>query len=422
VRWLTEPTQSAVGSLAKALGIRGHRGRRDGATTYTTDASTLRVQQGAGGQWQFVRASFRMGKNLCPPPPVPAAGDPDLSVSCDVAKPVPLGEPSLGTTTGPGPVTDNKGATRALAVTTPEGARKAAAPVLDAVGIDPRRAVVRADRPMGVVAGDPTVADLATHGLTTTVTVSGQQVIAAGGWIGGSRTGATYPVISAQAAWDQLVRTPFPRPLIGCPEPRPVGTDPMTCGGPITVTGARFGVSLHEDSGRPVLVPSWLFDVRDSDTVLSAVAVAPRYLAAPPTPTEAPGTAGSGSASSGGSSGSGGSVGSTPTVVPPDAPTSDPGAGSAPPQPDSRFSSVSASGSDLIVHFTGGVHACFSYSVIPTETDQKVTLDLIERTSANKLCVDMAQVYERRVPLAKPLGSRSVLDARTGAVLLGPSR
>jgi hypothetical protein len=29
----------------------------------------------------------------------------------------------------------------------------------------------------------------------------------------------------------------------------------------------------------------------------------------------------------------------------------------------------------------------------------------------------MAQVYERRVPIAKPLGRRHVLDAKTGAVL-----
>jgi hypothetical protein len=419
VRWLTEPQQADVEKLAKALGIRGHVTRRGGATTYTTDTSTLRVQQGPGGQWQFVRASFTMGMTVCPPPPVPAVGDPDLSVSCDVAKPVPLDDPSLGTTTTAGPVTDSKGATKSLAVTTPEGARKAATPVFDAVGIDPRRAVVRANRPMALVMGDPAVADLATHGLTTTVTVSGQQVNAAGGWLGGSRAGATYPIISAQAAWDQLARTPLPRPLIGCPEPLPVDSDPMTCGGPITVTGAHFGLALHEDSGRPVLVPSWLFDVRDSDTVLAAVAVAPRYLAAPPTPTEAPGTAGSGSGSSTGSGGAGGSTG---TTVPPDAPSSDPSAATAEPQTDSRFSSVTASGSDLIVQFTGGVHACFSYTVVPTETDQKVTLALIERTSANKRCVEMAQVYDRRVPLAKPLGSRSVVDARTGALLLGPSR
>src|SRR4051812_44060593 len=233
VRWLTPPTQADVERLAKALGIRGHLTRRGGATTYTTDGSTLRVQQGAGGQWQFVRAAFTMGKAVCPPPPVPADDDSDMSVGCDLAEPVPLGDPSLGDASSPGPATDSRGATRSLAVTTPDGARKAAAPVFDAVGIDPRRAVVRANRPMGVVAGDPAVADLATHGLTTTVTVSGQQVNAAGGWLGGSRTGATYPVISAQAAWEQLVRTPHPRPLIGCPEPLPVGRDPMTCGGAV---------------------------------------------------------------------------------------------------------------------------------------------------------------------------------------------
>jgi hypothetical protein len=418
VRWLTEPKQADVEKLAKALGIGGHVTRRAGATTYTTDTSTLRVQQGAGGQWQFVRASFTMGMTVCPPPPVPAVGDSDLTVSCDVAKPVPLADPSAGTATGPGPVT-GKDATKSLAVTTPAGARTAAAPVFAAEGIDPRRVVVHANRPMAVVLADPTVAGLTTHGLTTTVTVSGQQVNAAGGWLGGSRAGATYPVISAQAAWDELVRTPLPRPLVGCPEPMAIDNVPMMCGGPITVTGAHFGLALHEDNGRPVLVPSWLFEVRGSDTVLSAVAVAPRYLAAPATPTEAPGTAGSGSGSSGGSSGSGGSTG---TVVPPDAPSSDPSTGTAAPQPDSRFSSVTASGSDLIVAFTGGVHACFSYSVVPTETDQSVTLALIERTSANKRCVEMAQIYQRRVPLAKPLGSRSVIDARTGAVLLGPSR
>jgi hypothetical protein len=36
--------------------------------------------------------------------------------------------------------------------------------------------------------------------------------------------------------------------------------------------------------------------------------------------------------------------------------------------------------------------------------------------------VEMAQVYERRVPLASPLGTRQVVDAVTGAVLLGPTR
>ena len=110
----------------------------------------------------------------------------------------------------------------------------------------------------------------------------GTRVTSASGWLGGSRAGATYPVISARAAWQQLLHTPMIRPMMACPEPMPGGSDPLICGGPITVTGARFGLSLHEENGRPLLVPSWLFDVHGSDNALSVVAVAPRYLAAPP--------------------------------------------------------------------------------------------------------------------------------------------
>jgi len=74
------------------------------------------------------------------------------------------------------------------------------------------------------------------------------------------------------------------------------------------------------------------------------------------------------------------------------------------------------------VAFTGGVDTCFSYTVVPTETDRRISLALVEKTTSEKACVDMAQVYERRVPLAKPLGTRQVVDAETGTVLLGPSR
>ncbi len=61
-------------------------------------------------------------------------------------------------------------------------------------------------------------------------------------------------------------------------------------------------------------------------------------------------------------------------------------------------------------------------SVVPTETDQQVSLSLVERTSSTKACVEMAQVYERQVALAAPLGTRQVVDARTGAVLLAATR
>lgn len=377
VRWLTSPAVATVERLAKALGMRGQHTRAGGASTYTTDTASLRVQQGAGGEWQYVRGVFTNG-----------------AVTSTSAAP------------------RSGSATKLLAVTSPEAARAAARPVLDAAGIDADNAVVRA----GAVVAEPTVAGLVTHGLTTTVRVSGDRVTSAGGWLGGSRAGATYPVISAKAAWQRLVRTPLARPLIACPEPQPDGSDPMICGGPITVTGARFGLSLHQENGRPLLVPSWLFDVRGSDTALAVVAVAPRYLAAPPVATAGgsePGSSGSGSSGSG-------SSGSTGSVVPPV--SASPGPATMAPSRDSRFSSVTAAGTGLTVAFTGGVSACFSYTVTAAETDRKVSLSLVERSSSDKVCVEMAQVYERRVGLAEPLGTRTVVDAATGAVLLGPSR
>jgi hypothetical protein len=428
VRWLTSPQRSDVERLAKALGIRGHLTRAGGVTTYTTQAGALRVQQ--DGSWQFSRMMAFDGGGRCPPYPTEGSKTSDASgtVICETTVPGQIvpgqivpdqpgeysgGDAVGGIATAPPVTSPTPGsAAKRLAITTPEAARSAARPVLEAVGLDPADAIVQVGQAQGFVTANPTVNGLPTYGRATTVTVFGTHVAAAGGWLGGSRVGATYPVISAAAAWKQLRHTPMPRPMMACPVPAPGSKDPMICGGPITVMGASFGLSLHQANGRQVLVPSWLFDVRGSDTPLSVVAIDPRYLAAPSAPTMGGGKPGTGSGSSG-STGSGG------TVVPPVAPSS--GSLTMPPSPppESRFSSVTASGSDLVVHFTGGVAACFSYTVVPTETKRQVSLALVEKTAnSNKPCVEMAQVYQRRVPLAKPLGARHVVDAKTGAVLL----
>ena len=84
---------------------------------------------------------------------------------------------------------------------------------------------------------------------------------------------------------------------------------------------------------------------------------------------------------------------------------------------------MTASGSELAVTFTGGVEACYSYNVVAGETDSRVTLTLVEKmTTSEKPCVEMAQVYDRRVLLDKPLGARMVVDADTGSVLLSPTQ
>ena len=321
-------------------------------------------------------------------------------MSCDVAVPVPLGSgerhrlehgSQLGCRHGGRPgrqrgvrsSADPCGATGDLADRPQEEvprhhaeqARAAARPVLEAVGIDPADAVVRADQPLAVVTADPTVGDLPTYGLATSLTVFGQRVSAAGGWLGGTAKGATYPVISARAAWKQLGNTPFARPLIGCPEPSPAGRDPLICGGPITVTGARFGLSLHDEGNRRVLVPSWLFErARLRHRALRswrwtrAIWRPRRWRPAATSPVRAaPGRA----ASPG-------------TVVPPVGPSTAPGT-EDPASPESRFSSVKPDGSGgLVVAFTGGVDTCFSYTVVPTETDRRVSLALVEKTTSDE--------------------------------------
>jgi hypothetical protein len=418
VRRLTAPDGSDVERLAKALGLRGALTRAGGASTYATSSASLRVQDGPGGQWQYVSGVASDGAVACPgPTPArPKIDDQGLTLSCNVTEPV---APDA-TSTHPSGV-PSAGASSSLAVTTAAAARAAARPVLEAAGIDPDSATARAGQ--GFVVADPTVDALPTHGLTTTVRVTGTRVSSAGGYLGAPQAGATYPVISARAAWQQLQRLPLARPLIACAEPQPDDSDPMTCGGPITVTGARFGLSLHQENGQPLLVPSWLFDVRGSGNALAIVAVDPRYLASPPAATASdltPGSSGSGSSGSG-SSGSGSSGSGVPPVAPsPDAPPPD-AVTMEPAPPDTRFSSVTTSGRGLAVEFTGGVSACFTYIVVPTETDRRVSLALVEHTSSNARCIEMAQVYEREVRLAEPLGTRQVVDARSGAVLL-PAR
>lgn len=312
VRWLTSPQRSDVERLAKALGIRGQLTRAGGVTTYTTQAGALRVQQ--DGSWQFSRTLAFDNIGLCPP--YPSGGSATGTVTCGMTVPdqptsdqpgeYSGGDSVGGLATAPPPVTaPTPGrATKRFAITSPAAARSAARPVLEAVGLDPADATVQAGQPQGFVTANPIVNGLATYGHATTVTVFGTHVAAAGGWLGGSRPGATYPVVSAAVAWKQLRHTPMPRPMLACPVPSPGSGDPIICGGPITVTGARFGLSLHAANGRQVLLPSWLFDVRDSDTPLSVVAIDPRYLAAPPAPTMGGGEPGSGSGSGSGSAGS----------------------------------------------------------------------------------------------------------------------
>lgn len=127
-----------------------------------------------------------------------------------------------------------------------------------------------------------------------------------------------------------------------------------------------------------------------------------------------------------GSTGSPGSIpASSPSVsvVPPEPPP-DPATNPDPGQVEgSRFTSVDRSADDrsLDVRFYGGVPECYSYAVRAKETDREVRLTVVEnRTAGDKPCIDLAVEVRKTVELAAPIGLRTVVDAETGVVVLGP--
>ena len=268
----------------------------------------------------------------------------------------------------------------------------------------------RADRPDGPGAGevrrlDPADADAASTRVGTAVDPDTEPGT---GWVRRGAAGPAYPLVTARSAYEALVRTPLPMPLMACPEPLPPDADPVPCGGPVTVTGARLGLSLQQSADGLVLVPAWLFDVEGSPQPLVQLAVDPRLLQ-PLAPDQGGGSGGAGS-----STGSAGTVSAAPGGPATDVPAE-----------GSRFSSVTRGADDrsLKVTFYGGVPECYSYAVKAAETGKQVLLSVVEtRTAGDKPCIDLAMEITKTVPLDAPLGLRQVVDAESGAVVLGPSR
>ena len=143
---------------------------------------------------------------------------------------------------------------------------------------------------------------------------------------------------------------------------------------------------------------------------------------------------GAGSGGSGSSAGSGSSDGHTGQggMAPPSTgePGSDSGGdpgsdtGSGADDPMTRFTAVRAGSDDrsVDVRFYGGVDTCYAYVVRADETSRQVALSLSEERKGDGPCIDLAQEYQRSVPLDRPLGDRRVVDATTGDVLLDPPR
>ncbi len=242
---------------------------------------------------------------------------------------------------------------------------------------------------------DPEVAGLPTSGLRTTLVVRDGKVLSGQGWLVRAAERATYPLVSATDAFQLLRTTPLPMPLMACPEPLPEGYDPVPCGGPVTVTGARLGLSLQQDPQGQLLVPAWLFDVEGSSYPLVQVAVPQRLLA--------PADLGGGST---------GSSGSEVPPAPPTAPTPTATAGPLPPapvpDPASRFADLTVGTDDrsLDVTFWGGVDECYSYHVRAVEDDRTVRLRVVEdRAAGATVCIEIAEEKRRTVALDAAVGA-----------------
>lgn len=312
----------------------------------------------------------------------------------------------------------------------------AAAPVLAAAGVDAEPRAL-GDNGIGwrTVVADPDVAGLPTAGLRTSVDVSADGVTGAFGFLGAPQPGDTYPLLSAKDVYDSLVALPRAMPLIACPEPAPGdGPDasavPDVCASPydpkpVSITGARLGLSLAYDGDEPMLVPAWLFSVEGWDDPLVAVAVDDAFLADPepgtgtgggsvdpgtgeePPPVDEPGA---GSSPGGPGSGGGGEPtdpGLSPEPVP-----------SGPAQPGAEQPAVDravVSGADVTLVYWGGV--CSEYSaVVVEETATAVTVSVSGRSTLgpDQACIEIAQEYKSTVTLRAPLGDRALIDAATG--------
>ncbi|MFJ9738185.1 hypothetical protein [Streptomyces sp. NPDC101166] len=289
-----------------------------------------------------------------------------------------------------------------------EAAKKAAEPVLEAVGqsdaeIDASQ-VAGAQR---MVNADAEFGGLPTYGWTTGVTVNGQgEVVSGNGQLKTPAEGESYPVLSARETLDRMNAAPgtdrrmgiggcaSSAPLDGRPQGRedrlaspcaPSADMPgkQTRKQTVTVQEAVFGLAPHSSGGRQVLVPSWLFEVRgagDGTYTVTHPAVEPEYLGTPAT-----------------ASPSGGPTSGATTQ-------------------DVKVDGYTAEGRELTVAFTGGV--CADYTAAATERGDRVEVTVTATPWPDKVCIKIAKVFHKTVTLDEPLGSRTVVGSDGKAVPL----
>lgn len=361
--------------LAKALGVAG--APELAGTAWKVGAQKdgsgplLSVDKQAPGDWTFGRFG-----------PAPG-GD-----NCLKGKECPSGG---GGAVGNNPVVPQDGA----GPVSEEAAKKAAAPVLKALG--QQDAALDAGQLMGavrVVNAAPVIGGLPTYGWSTGIQIGADgQVVAGSGKLKAPEKGEEYPVVGAAEALKLLnesVNAPGTSGIGGCASavPQKDGREPAApCepkgrgGEPVKPTRvplekAVFGLSAQQVDGRPALVPAWWFEVAGTGggptSTVTRTAVLPEYL------------------TQGGE------------------------ADAAPPQDEqgSSIETYSAEGSTLSVRFVDGV--CGEYSLRADESASTVRVEVVDSAPRGGVCIAMAKSFTEKVTLDRPLGDRKVVDAVTG--------
>ncbi|MET9131722.1 hypothetical protein [Streptomyces antibioticus] len=372
VYWATGTVgKDEVARLAKALGVAGTPTADGDAWKVGSgnDGSgpVLRVRREAPSSWTFSR--YAPGTDNCTGSLAKCTKDPAAPATAPVSE---------------------------------AAAKKAAAPVLKAVGQED--AELDASQVMGsqrIVNADPAIGGLPSYGWTTGVTVSAQgEVVGADGQLGAPVKGATYPLLSADealAAMNAAPGTEHRMGIGGCASPVPLKdklespcdtpTDPAAGKREtVTVEDAVLGLAPHTSGGRQVLVPTWLFDVKARGAAdgyrLTHPAVEPAYLE-------------SASASK---------------------PSPAPSATSGEDRRDVRVDGYTAEGDELIVSFTGGV--CGDYAATAVESGGQVKVTVTETPWQDKVCIMIAKEFHQSVKLDEPLGDRKVVGSDGAAIPL----
>lgn len=293
-----EATKSDAEHVAKALNLNGSVTRISGGWVQRAP-DTMRLIVNDSGSWSFGMDCFAdqpIDKESADVMCASASGGGVAVGGTSTAEPI-TAAPAPPPTAKPPAKPPTVKPTSAPVITTyptpPPGpsaqqAQQDAQPVLTALGLSDAEVTAQQSSPWSYVVADPSIGGKPTVGWSTSLQYDANDKFVGGnGWLIDTTKGDSYPVITAQRAFELLKTTPVAYPLIcmvrkdgkpGCEPPQPM-----------KVTGAKLGLMLDQDQKGSILVPAWLFAIDGQTQPVAQLAIDPAYIASPTTPTPEPG-------------------------------------------------------------------------------------------------------------------------------------